>query len=84
MSPNLENLVDAVYYVLEPHATYISKGGDEDIRYFVPPEILEALTWIGLHVCIPIITGVTTSVVADRLTKKEPSEVKRALELQKG
>jgi len=76
-----EEVFDAVYEKLLPHASYISKGKGDQARYFIPPEVAEALVWIICNVVVPIFTGVGTSIISDRLKamKKGKKEEVRAL-----
>jgi hypothetical protein len=82
MSDTAEEVMDALYNIFEPHSGYIRREKDHDVRYFIPPEILEALVWVALNISLPILIGFTTSVLADRFKKKDDKELK-AMELQK-
>jgi hypothetical protein len=80
---NIDETFDIVYYVIEPKASFISQGDDDNVRYFIPPEILEILVWIALNVSLPILSGVATSVLADRFKEKDHKVQLKALEIQK-
>ena len=82
MSNSPDEVMDAVYYVLEPHSSFIHNGNDDNVKYFIPPEILEILAWIALNVSMPILLGVTTSVLSESFKKKDDKKLK-AMELQK-
>ncbi|MCF6260712.1 MAG: hypothetical protein L3J98_11235 [Gammaproteobacteria bacterium] len=83
----VNEVVNTIYNVLEPHATYISKGADDTDHYFVPAEILEALSWIISNVMVPIITGVTSgvtvSVLVERIKKRREEQQIQALVLER-
>jgi len=79
----LDNLFDSAYYILESHSIYISKGEKDQNKYFIAPEVLEALVWICLNVSLPILVGVASSIVSDHLKKKKGSEELTALNLKK-
>jgi hypothetical protein len=76
-----EDLFDAVYERLLPHASYISAGDDDSARYFIPPEVFETLVWIVCNVAVPVLTGVSASIISDRLSaiKRGKREEIRAL-----
>lgn len=86
-NPASEELVDIAYDLLEPHAAFIHEGGDDEVRYFVPPEVLEALSWRGLSIVLPIFTGVTTgiltSVISERIKKSDSSKEMVAMKMQR-
>jgi hypothetical protein len=62
----VDELVDTSYSILAPHATYISAGQDDQNRYFIPPEVLEALSWIATSIVVPMLTGVATDLIKQR------------------
>jgi hypothetical protein len=79
---NAQDLADMVYYTLEPHAAYISRGDDDHVRYFVPQEILEVLAWIGLNVCVPILTGAAATLAVDTFKKNAKENSLKAMDVK--
>jgi hypothetical protein len=85
-SNNIEDLFNSVYYILEPHASFISKGEDDHTKYFLPPEVVEVLSWIALNVALPVLVGVAQSTITERLQKRnegKKDETLVALEMQR-
>ena len=83
---NIEDIFDSVYYILEPDASFISTGEDDEGEYFLGPEALEVLSWIALNVALPLIIGVTQSTIVERLkkwNKGKKDETLVALEMQR-
>src|SRR5271165_982676 len=74
-------LVDSIHKVIEPHASYLSRGPEDENRYLVPVEILEALAWIVTNVLLPVVTGVAVAVVSARIDQKDRERTLRAMEV---
>lgn len=77
-----EELSNLVYEILEPHAAYIHNENDDDIRYFVSPEVLVALTWIATNIIIPILTGAASSIILERIRKRKKEGELKAMQMK--
>jgi hypothetical protein len=67
----IDDVFDAVYYILEPHAPYIAAGEEDQAEYYLPPEVLEVLSWIALNAVLPVLVGVVTGVILDRFKRQD-------------
>jgi hypothetical protein len=74
---------ELTYTELEPRATYIHGTADDEIRYFIPSEVLVVLAWIGTNIVLPILTGAAGSTILEKLKKRKNESQLKALELQK-
>lgn len=70
-----DDIENSIYEILEPHASYIRRGPEDTALHYVPPEVLEALTWMLMNILLPIFTGIAASVVWKRLQKQDDKEL---------
>ena len=76
MSASLgDDIENSIYEILESHASYIRRGPEDTALHYVPPEVLEALTWMLMNILLPIFTGITASVVWKRLENQDDKEL---------
>ena len=73
-----ESLVELVERSLIDDAAFISYGGDDDIRYLAGAEALEALAWFVGSIALPILTGIASSAVYDRIRRRRAAELEPA------
>jgi hypothetical protein len=81
----LDELFDDLYYCIEPHSTFISRGPGDTSLYFAPQMAIEALTWICTSIALPILLDVGKSLIVEHLKKPEDSpltKMKVAMDLQ--
>lgn len=72
-------LVDSVYEVLEPHASYIGTGPEDENLYDIPVEVLQTLAWIATNGLLPIVTGVAVAGISTRIGQKERKQILKAM-----
>jgi hypothetical protein len=66
-------LQDKVYSLLEPRASYLSGGSENDVRHFIPSEYLDTLSWLVVTVAIPILTNTIGAIVASTIMHDKTS-----------
>jgi hypothetical protein len=69
-----EEIFDRTFYAIEPHAAYISLGVEGEGYYFLDVAVLEALAWLCLNVAMPVLTGVGSSLMYDRVKRRDKQQ----------
>ena len=69
----IEELVGSAFDILAPHALYMNKGSDDDVRYYLPADALTSLSWLAVHVVVPVLTSIATDLVRKHLKLKPPA-----------
>jgi hypothetical protein len=64
-----DQLGSEAYAVLEPHASYANAGAGDEVRHYLPPEYLDALSWMCVTVLVPTFTGAAGTLIAEYLKK---------------
>jgi hypothetical protein len=72
---DIYQLHDEVYYLLEPHASFLSGCEREDVRHFLPNEYLESLSWLTIYIVIPILTNAVGSILANFLKHEKEEKI---------
>lgn len=67
----IEELVDEICEVLEPHAAYMNHGRDGNERYWTSPEMFEALSWAVTNLVLPVLTGLGSSMLFEKLARRD-------------
>jgi hypothetical protein len=70
-----KELTEGVRWAIEPNASYLSYGEDDEVRYFAPEAALDALAWLLTDAVLPFLIGIGSSAAFERFRTHQTAPI---------
>lgn len=72
----LEDSMDIAYYAIASHAAYIDGGDNKNVHYSIPPEFVEAFSWIVTYFVLPLVVNIFSHKLTNFIDKAKREALK--------